>query len=60
MGLEPTTFCMARVGGHGKRSRPFAPFRARSLKPPVCSDYGSGERTAANLTERRLQPLQPL
>ena len=45
---------------HGKCSRPFAPVRGRSLKPPVCSDFGWGERTAANPNERRVQPLQPL
>jgi transposase len=50
MGLEPTTFCMAKAG---RRSRPFA-------QTPVCRSSCSSERTAANPNERRVQPVQPL
>jgi hypothetical protein len=45
---------------HGKSWRAFAPVRSCSLKPPVCSGFGSGVRTRANPSERRVQPLQPL
>jgi hypothetical protein len=45
---------------HGKGWRAFAPVRSGSLKPLVCSGFGSAERTAANPSERRVQPLQPL
>jgi hypothetical protein len=37
MGLEPTTFCMAKAGG------PFAPVRSRSPKPAVCGDFDERE-----------------
>jgi hypothetical protein len=45
---------------HGKCSQPFAPIRARSLKPQVCSDFEGSQRTEAKPSERGVQPLQPL
>jgi hypothetical protein len=51
MGLEPTTFCMALAG-----------VRAGSLEfaETFCLQrFRLGERTHANLSERRVQPLQP-
>jgi hypothetical protein len=52
-GLEPSTFCMASAGERSRSSLGFA-------KPADCSGSGSGERTAANPNERRVQPLQTL
>jgi hypothetical protein len=45
---------------HGKGWRAFAPVRVSSLNPSISGGFGSGKRTAANPSERRLQPLQPL
>jgi hypothetical protein len=49
MGLEPTTFCMAKAGG---RSRPFAPF----AQGPRLQRFLRAERTGPNPSERRVQP----
>jgi hypothetical protein len=45
---------------HGKAWRAFAPVRVRSLNLLFSSSFASSERTAANPSERRVQPLQPL
>jgi hypothetical protein len=50
MGLEPTTFCMARASDVRARSRPFAPVRS-NLKPLVCRAFARASehhRTRAN------------
>jgi hypothetical protein len=44
---------------HGKCEQPFAPVRARSLKPAVCSAFLPSERTGANPSERRTLPSLP-
>jgi hypothetical protein len=54
MGLEPTTFCMAKGW---RRSRPFVRVRSKRL---VLQRLRVGERTPAKPSERRVQPLQPL
>src|ERR671935_1150160 len=53
MGLEPTTFCMAKC------ERPFAPVRASSLKRAVCRRFRTIERTRVNPSERRTLPFLP-
>jgi hypothetical protein len=52
MGLEPTTFCMAKASGVRARSRPFA--QTALLRGPRPS-----ERTPANPSERRTLPFLP-
>src|SRR5437870_5778352 len=52
MGLEPSTFCMARASDVRARSRPFAQTAwLRGLRP--------SERTRANRSERRTLPFLP-
>src|SRR6266511_2968939 len=45
MGLEPSTFCMARSGG---RSHPFAPVRSNRLFTGSSPDGANAKRTRAN------------
>jgi hypothetical protein len=44
---------------HGKCARPFAPVRARSLKPSTRRAFRVGERTRPNPSERRTLPFLP-
>jgi hypothetical protein len=52
MGLEPTTFCMARAGG---RSLPFAPV----ARTGCLRGFRACERTGPNPSERRTLPFLP-
>jgi hypothetical protein len=45
MGLEPTTFCMAKAG---ERSRPFAPVRRNHLFAATTGRVSERQRTRAN------------
>jgi hypothetical protein len=51
MGLEPTTYCMARTGG---RSRSIACVRQTGLR----GGLRGARRTSPNPAEPRVQPLQ--
>src|SRR5712692_5886037 len=53
MGLEPLDLL------HGKCEQPFAPVRARSLKPAVRRDFPAIERTRPKPSERRTLPSLP-
>ena len=46
MGLEPTTFCMAKAG---RRSHPFAPVRSNRLFAATSGRASERQRTRANV-----------